>query len=51
MYFTLLSGSIPEWFVRQFESHWLKFEGVSDSQIGNKNNSVAIRNSLPIFLL
>ena len=42
MYFTLLSRSVPEWFVRQFDSHWLKFEGVCDSQTGNKNSSVAI---------
>ena len=42
MYFTLLSRSVPKWFVRQFDCHWLKFEGVCDSQIGNKNSSVAI---------
>ena len=42
MYFTLLSRSVPIWFVsRQFDCHWLKFEGVCDSQLG-KNSSVAI---------
>ena len=51
MYFTLLSRSDPKWFVKQFDCHWLTFEGVCDSQIGNKNSSVAISNSLPIFLL
>ena len=51
MYFTLLSRLVPKWFVGQFDCHWLKFEGVCDSQIGNKNSSVAISNSLPIFLL
>ena len=34
------SRSVPKWFVRQFDCHWLKFEGVCDSQIGN--SSVAI---------
>ena len=29
-------------FIRQFDCHWLKFEGVCDSQLGNKNSSVAI---------
>ena len=42
MYFMLLSRSVPKWFVRQFNCHWLKFEGVFDNQIGNKNSSVAI---------
>ena len=42
MYFTLLSRSVPKWFVRQFDCHCLKFEGVCDSQMGNKNSSVAI---------
>ena len=29
-------------FIRQLDCHWLKFEGVYDSQMGNKNSSVAI---------
>ena len=24
MYFTLLSRSVPKWFVRQFDCHWLE---------------------------
>ena len=42
MYFTLLSRSVPKWFVRQFDCQRLKFEGVCDSQVGNKNSSVVI---------
>ena len=42
MYFTLLSRSVPKWFVRQFDCHQLKSEGVCDNQVGNKNSSVAI---------
>ena len=42
LYFTLLSRSVPKWFVRQFDYLRLKFEGACDSQIGNKNSSVAI---------
>ena len=36
----LLSVSVPEWFVKQFDCHWLKFQGVYYSQIGNKNSCV-----------
>ena len=42
MYFTLLSRLVPKCFIRQLDYHWLKFEGVCDSQIGNENSSVAI---------
>ena len=41
MYFTLHLCSVQKWFVRQFDCHRLKFEGVCDSQIGNKNSFAA----------